>query len=167
MLPEPEDPRLYLLLKEIARTHLRRERPGHTLQPTALVHEAWLRLAPEASAPRAEILAAAATAMRRILVDHARRRLARRRGGGQERVTLHEESLGAAPAAVDVLELDEAMQRLAQLDARQARIVELRFFAGLTADEVADLLGVSRRTVQGDWSMARAFLRRCLADGAA
>jgi len=154
--------RLYEELHGLAAGCLRGERPGHTLQPTALVHEAFLRLArvPLAPADRTGFLVLAATTMRRVLVDHARRRHAHKRSGGRS-VTLDVGEVGDARAqdGLDVLAVDEALERLARLDARQARIVELRFFAGLSADEIAAELGVSRRTVQGDWHMARAWLR--------
>lgn len=151
------------MLKEVARRQMRRERAGHTLQTTALVHEAWLRLRTDDSEPRAQVLARAATTMRRVLVDHARRQCAARRGARPCHLPLAmAEDTPASAVAVDVLVLDEALNELAQLDQRQARIVELRYFAGLSTDETADVLGVSRRTVHGDWSMARAFLRRRL-----
>jgi RNA polymerase sigma factor (TIGR02999 family) len=162
----PLDPALYSLLKDIARSQLRRERADHTLQPTALVHEAWMRLADGSAESRVELLARAATAMRRVLVDHARRTKALRRSSGKRRVTLHDDAVAEVAPEVDVLELDEALDGLAALDDRQARIVELRFFAGLDASEVAQVLGISRRTVQGDWNMARAFLRHHFGRGA-
>ncbi|MFY9344163.1 MAG: ECF-type sigma factor [Planctomycetota bacterium] len=154
-------------LRALAARYLRRERKGHTLQPTALVNEACLRLLGDTivdDASKTHLFAVAATTMRRVLVDHARKRAAARRGGGAARVTL-DEGLAATGAGIDVLAVDEALQRLATLDERQARIVELRFFGGLNDDEVARALGVSRRTVQGDWSMAKAWLRRELQRG--
>ena len=159
------EPDIYALLKDIAKGQLRRERRGHTLQPTALVHEAWLRLLPGNADGRVAVLAQAAVAMRRILVDHARRRKAQRRGGNAGHVTLHDSLLAGSADTIDVLELDEALRTLAELDPRQARIVELRFFAGLTAEEAATVLDVSRRTVQAEWQMARAFLRQRIGRG--
>ncbi|MBK8097793.1 MAG: sigma-70 family RNA polymerase sigma factor [Planctomycetes bacterium] len=156
-------------LRTLAAGYLRGERRNHTLQPTALVNEACLRVlrtGAKATTDRAQLLGAAATMMRRILVDHARRRTAARRGGGRCSITFDESVVPAADSAADVLAIDEALQRLSGLDARQARIVELRFFGGLSDDAIGAALGVSRRTVQGDWSMARAWLRRELAGGA-
>jgi RNA polymerase sigma factor (TIGR02999 family) len=158
--------RVYTELRELAAQHLRRERRAHTLQPTALAHEAWIKLEQGGArgTTRAELMALAAVAIRRILVDHARRRAADKRGRG-ERVMLEDRTAPGTPAAVDLLALDEALQRLHELDARQARIVELRFFAGLEVDEVARALGISPRTVAGDWAMAKAFLHAQLAGG--
>ena len=152
----------YDALHALAQRQLRGERRQHTLQPTALVHEAWLKLGGQdcAGAERPQLLARAAAAMRRVLIDHARRQRADKRGGQAARVTLHADLAAAPEQAVDLLDLHAALQRLAVLDPRQAQIVELRYFAGLTAEEVADVLGVSRGTVQGDWHMARAWLRR-------
>jgi RNA polymerase sigma factor (TIGR02999 family) len=150
-------------LRRLAARYLRGERKEHSLQPTELVHEACVRLLGGASvddATHTHVFAVAATAMRRVLVDHARRRAAKRRGAECKRVTLDESLLGDKGSDLDVLAVDEALHRLAHLDDRQARIVELRFFAGLNDDEIAASLGVSRRTVQGDWQMARAWLRR-------
>ena len=158
---------LYLELRQMAVGCLRGERVGHTLQPTALVHEAYLRLA-QASltvGARTHLLALAATTMRRVLVDHARRRGAGKRAAGAcvdiDATLILDER---AQAGVDILAVHEALERLGGLDARQARIVEMRFFAGLTADEIAASLGLSRRTVQGDWNMARAWLRAEMRD---
>lgn len=156
-------PVLYDEMHAIAARCMRGERAGHTLQPTALVHEAWMKLAGGAAiAPstRSALLGAAAGAMRRILIDHVRRRHARKRGGAAQRVTLADDVVAAAGSDVDALALDDALTRLGSIDERQARIVELRFFAGLTADETAVVLGVSRGTVQADWAVARAWLRR-------
>jgi RNA polymerase sigma factor (TIGR02999 family) len=158
------DARLYGELRALAGDFLRRERSDHTLQPTALVHEAWIRLSAEAGSPwdnRARFFAIAAQAMRRILIDHARRKQADKRGGGAQRITLVTDITPPLDSAdVDLLALDEALDRLAALDERQARVVELRFFAGLTVDEVAEALDVSARTVAGDWRLARAWLSR-------
>jgi RNA polymerase sigma factor (TIGR02999 family) len=159
-------PIVYGTLRALAARHLRREADGHTLSPTALVHEAWLRLSAESHAAwrdRAHFLAVASLAMRRILVDHARRHHAARRGAGAARVPL--EDLDAVPAearAELLVALDEALARLARLDARQARVVECRFFGGLTEEEVAETLGVGLRTVKRDWAKARAWLFRDL-----
>jgi RNA polymerase sigma-70 factor, ECF subfamily len=157
-------PVLYDELHRLASSYLRRERTGHTLQSTALVNEAWMKLA-EQSAPwqnRAHFLGVAAQAMRRILVDHARRKSALKRGGAEVRVTLADV---AAPDGreVDLVHLDEALERLAALDARQAKMVTMRFFAGLTVEETAEALGVSEKTVKRDWAAAKAWLHRELA----
>lgn len=151
----------YEELRRVAAAHLRHERPDHTLAPTALVHEAWMRLG---DAVRGEYTSArhfcalASNVMRRILVDHARRHGAAKRGHGAGRVTLHEASATSEPLDVDLLALDEALGELARLNERQARVVELRFFGGLTLEEVAALLGHARSVVAEDWRMARAFL---------
>ncbi len=154
-------PVVYDELHRLASSYLRRERSGHTLQSTALVNEAWMKLADQ-SAPwqnRAHFLGVAAQAMRRILVDHARRRAAGKRGGAEERVTLADV---AAPGGTDfdLVALDEALERLAALDERQARMVTMRFFAGLTVEETAEVLGVSEKTVKRDWAAAKAWLHR-------
>jgi RNA polymerase sigma factor (TIGR02999 family) len=155
---------LYPELRRLAARLMRRERSGHTLQPTALVHEAFLELVDETAIDwegRAHFLGVAARVMRRVLVDHARRRGAGKRGGGVRHVTLDESSaLGDAERAVDVLQLDEVLERFAALDARGAQVVELRVFGGLTATETAAALGVSKRTVDHDWSVARMWLAR-------
>lgn len=156
---------VYDELRRMAASSLRRERPDHTLQPTALVHEAYLRLAHEPEARwenRAHFLAVAAQAMRRILVDHARARNARKRGGGDVRLPLEDvDSVTTAlPPDLDLIVLDEALVRLAALDPRQARIVELRFFGGLTVEETATVTGTSPRTVKREWQVARAWLKR-------
>ena len=159
---------VYDQLRGLAASYLRAERPGHTLQPTALVHEAFLRLhagRPVRYESRTHFFAVAARAMRNVLVDHARRRAAAKRGGDAERVTLDDGLELGGPAGaqpIDLLALEEAMERLEQLDARQARVVELRFFGGLTIDEAARVLGVSTDTVEDDWAMARAWLARTL-----
>lgn len=154
-------PLVYAELRRRAGAYLRRERPGHTLQPTALVHEAWLRLAGQDVdwRNRSQFFGMASSLMRRILVDHARRRGAARRGGGAPRVAL-EEAMGTTADGdrVDMVRLDEALTELAELDPRQGRIVELRFFGGLTTEETAGLLGVSPATIKRDWTVARAWL---------
>lgn len=153
---------VYPALRRLARRHLHGERPGNSLQATALVHEAYLRLAGYREPNwqnRSHFLAVASGIMRRILVDHARGRKAEKRGGEFQIVELNE---FIAPIFDDqsslVLELDECLKRLAALDARQAKIVEMRFFGGLTEDETASVLGVSTRTVNRDWVMAKAWL---------
>jgi RNA polymerase sigma factor (TIGR02999 family) len=163
-------PVVYEELRTLASRLLHAERPGHTLQPTALVHEAYLRLVDERAGwqDRAHFFAIAAQAMRRILVDYARGHLASKRGGSLRRVSL-DGSL-AAPAAADVslddvIEVDEALGELAALDAFEARVVELRYFGGLTVEETAAALGVSPATVKREWQMARAWLYRRLSGG--
>ncbi len=155
-------PVVYGELRRLAAACLRRERSGHTLQPTALVNEAWLRLADQ-STPwqnRAHFLGVAAGAMRRILVDHARRRQAKKRGGEVLRVTLTDGVAAGPGNELDLVRLDEALERLAALDERQARMVTMRFFAGLTVEETAEALDVSEKTVKRDWAAAKAFLLR-------
>lgn len=156
-------PLVYEELRRQAARYLRRERPGHTLQTTALIHEAYLRLIDAKDVDwqsRAHFFAVAANLMRRILVDHARRRDADRRGGSQIRLTLDEALTVTKEPDVDLLAIDEALDRLAAIDLQQARVVELRFFSGLTVEETAAALGVSPKTVKRDWSVARAWLRR-------
>ena len=163
-------PLVYAQLKRQAAGYLRRERGGHTLEPTALVHEAFLRLAEVDRLDwrcREQFFALAATTMRRLLVDHARRRSAGKRGADPERVGITVAEAVADGAAgerwVDVLDVDRALARLAQLAERQARVVELRFFAGLENAEIAEVLGVSLATVEREWRAARAWLARALA----
>jgi len=164
-------PVVYGELRKIAARYMRAEGANHTLQPTALVHEAFLRLLrlpPGSVQNRIHFFALAAQAMRRILADHARRHRAAKRGGGAVRVPLElvEGGAPATPAGDDVAadDLDAALEDLAKLDERQARVVELRFFAGLTVEEVAAALDLSKRTIEGEWTVARAWLRRELAD---
>jgi RNA polymerase sigma factor (TIGR02999 family) len=155
---------VYGELRKIAARHLRRERPDHTLQPTALVHEAYEKLIDQRRVRwqnRAHFYGVAAQVMRRILVDHARRRAAQKRSGG-ERVTLDGAAGAETPADVEVIALDDALAELATFDPGQARIVELRYFAGLTADDAAEAMGVSRSTLQREWALARAWLHRRL-----
>jgi RNA polymerase sigma factor (TIGR02999 family) len=165
-------PQIYAELRALAAQHLRKERRGHTLQPTALVNEAFLRLAGRERvqiAARAQFFAVAAQAMRRVLVDHARRRRAGKRGGREAPVPLTEigeGELAVAPPA-DLVDLDAALGRLGGLDARQAQVVELKFFAGMEIEEIAAALAVSPSTVRRDWRMARAWLRSELERGAA
>ena len=161
-------PLVYERLRGVAARVFQGERAGHTLQPTALVHDAWMKLVQEDHAAwqnRAQFFAVGATLMRRILVDHARARQSLKRGGGAERVTVHEGLAAEFENGADLLELDRALCKLARLDDRQHRIVELRFFSGLKVGEVADCLGVSVRTVEAEWTMAKAWLRRELGRG--
>ncbi len=158
-------PLVYDELRKIAARRLAQERPGHTLSPTALVHEAWMRLDSDGSlapADRRQFFAIAARRMRQVLVDHARRRDADKRGGVREEVTLSGFADERAEGLVDVLALDQAMERLEAMDARKARVVELRYFAGLDMTEIARLLDISRATAQRDWEVARAFLFQAL-----
>ncbi|HZD51195.1 MAG TPA: sigma-70 family RNA polymerase sigma factor [Silvibacterium sp.] len=153
---------VYGELRRLARHYMRAERGNHTLQPTALVNEAYLRLIGQPGASwedRAHFFAAAAQLMRHILVDHARARTAGKRGGLQHQVTLSEGLASAEDRSVEVLALHEAMDRLAKLDPRQARVVEMHFFGGLTFAEIAYVLEASERTVKRDWTMARAWLK--------
>lgn len=162
-------PLVYDELRALAEIYLQRERPDHTLQATALVNEAYMRLVRQEEVEwrnRAHFFAVAAQAIRRILVDHARGHQRLKRGGGRERVHLDENAVLLTASHVDVLALDDVLRKLAALNQRQAQIVELRFFGGLSLKDVADYLGVSPRTVDGDWSMARAWLRRELRDEA-
>jgi RNA polymerase sigma factor (TIGR02999 family) len=167
----PQDPNelftlVYAELRRIAAREMRRERPGRTLQTTALVHEAYLRLLKDASLSfesRAHFLGIAARAMREILIEHARGRGARKRGGGAVRLTLDDATAAVAAPDVDVLALDEALQRLARLDERHARVVELRYFGGLSVEETAAALDLSPATVKRAWTLARAWLYRELA----
>jgi RNA polymerase sigma-70 factor, ECF subfamily len=163
-------PLVYAELRRLAAHYLRGERPGQTLQPTALVHEAYLKLLkdrPERWQNRAHFCAIAAHAMRQILIERARARDALKRGGGQPRVTFDEGLNAAAPQqSIDIVALDAALDRLAELDASQARIVELRFFGGLSIEETADALDISPATVKRHWAVARAWLAKEL-DGEA
>ena len=159
-------PLVYDELRRLARIQLADERAGHTLQPTALVHEAWLRLIGQHSVDwgdRACFFGLAATMMRRILVNHARDRVAQKRGAGALVVTLSAAEGIAAEEQVDLLGLHDALDTLATLDPRQARVVELKFFAGLDIDAIASLLDVSSATVRRDWTMAKMWLGRTLA----
>jgi RNA polymerase sigma-70 factor (ECF subfamily) len=161
-------PQIYGELRRVARRYLSRERSSHTLQPTALVHEAWLRLQKDRGAEwqgRTHGLALAAQAMRRLLVDHGRNRGRHKRGGKLAHMPL-DEMLDAAPTAdlpvEDLVSLEAALTRFQLVDPRGAQIVELRFFAGMSVPEVAEHLGLSARTVESDWTHARAWLRRAL-----
>lgn len=159
-------PVVYNEMRRLAAGYLRKERAGHTLQPTALAHEAFLKIVVQEDVTwqnRAHFLGVAAQAMRRILVDHARRRKALRRGGGQTVIAL-EDSGAAGPGEVAFDDLDQALNDLARKSERQARVVELRYFGGLTIDETAEVIGISPMTVKRDWTMARAWLFRELGD---
>jgi RNA polymerase sigma factor (TIGR02999 family) len=154
-------PLVYDELRQLAARKLAREKPGHTLQATALVHEAYLRLLGREKPPsfrdRAHFFAAAGAAMRRILVDNARRKLTRKRGGGMERQPL--ESVAAPEPDEELLALDEALDKLAAADPQKARLVELRYFVGLTGEQAAELLGISPTTADRHWAYARAWLQ--------
>jgi len=161
--------RLYRDLRRIAAAHLRAERPNHTLQPTALVHEAYARLAGQSEIDlkdRVHFLAIASHLMRQVLVDYAKARRAAKRGGGGRQVTLDECMFVENTRSLDVLIMDELLERLTKLNARHARIVEMHFFGGLSFEEIADVLGIGLRTVERDWKMARAWLRSEISAGA-
>ena len=156
-------PVVYQELRRLAASYIRHEKPGQTLQPTALVHEAYLRLMkdrPDRWQNKAHFCAIAAHSMRQILIERARARNAQKRWGEKARITLEEELVQGGERAVDLLALDEAIERLAALDPAQARIVELRFFGGLTVEETADALDISPATVKRHWTVARAWLAR-------
>jgi RNA polymerase sigma factor (TIGR02999 family) len=163
-------PLVYDELRRLAASYLRRERPGQTLQATALVHEAYVRLIGEKAQNwqnRTHFLAIAALSMRQILVQRARSRKAAKRGGDPERIELNEQLLAAPDVGgtdeIDLVALDAALTRLATLDERQAKVVELRYFGGLGVEETAEALGISPATVKRDWTLARAWLKRELA----
>jgi RNA polymerase sigma-70 factor (ECF subfamily) len=156
-------PLVYQELRRLAAGYLRRERAGYTLQPTALVNEAYLRLLkddPGRWQNRAHFCAIAAHSMRQILIERARARNAQKRGGPRARVTLDEALLAGGERSIDLVALDEALERLTALDPEQARLVELRFFGGLTVEETADAMGISPATVKRHWTVARAWLAR-------
>lgn len=156
-------PLVYTELRRLARNYLRRERPDHTLQPTALVHEAYLLLIDQRQVNwqnRAHFYGIAAQLMRRILVDHARADLAQKRGGLTLKLPLDEAASFAQQPPTDLVSLDDALRRLSALDARKSRVVELRFFGGLSVEETAVVLGVSDKTVTRDWNMAKLWLYR-------
>lgn len=156
---------VYAELRRIAASYLRRERPDHTLQPTALVHEAFIRLVDQRQidwSNRAQFMGLAAVMMRRILVNHARDRVAGKRGGGLEHVPLTLAGAAIGPAEVNLLDLHEALERLGEADRRKAQIVELKFFGGLTTDEIAVALRISTATVEREWKFARAWLHQAV-----
>lgn len=155
-------------LRRIARRYLRRETPGHTLQPTALVNEAYLRLINQHHVQwqnRAQFFGLAAQLMRRILVDHARRHAYAKRGGGALQVSFDEGMAVTEAKAAELLAVNEALEKLTKLDARKGRIIELRFFGGLNLDETAEVLHISSPTVQREWRAAKAWLHRILSEG--
>jgi RNA polymerase sigma-70 factor (ECF subfamily) len=158
-------PLVYEELRRMAGAYMQRERPGHVLQATALVHEAYMRLViQEPAQNRAHFFAIAAHTMRQVLLDYARRRDAGKRGGpGARRVDLDGELRIAEEALEDVIAIDEALERLAQIDPRQSRLVELRFFAGLDVEEAAEVMGVSATTIKREWRSAKAWMHRELA----
>lgn len=154
-------PLVYDELKRLARAYMRRERPDHTLQTTALVHEAYLRLVRQQAVNwqgRSHFFGIAAQLMRRILIDHARGHLREKRGGAKEVLPLNEALVFSPEHSEELVKLDEALARLSKLDARQSRIVELRFFGGLSVEETAEFLGISPKTVKRDWAVAKAWL---------
>ena len=154
-------PLVYGELRQLARAHMRRQAVQHTLQPTALVHEAWLRLNRQQAGDwqnRVQFFALAAKVMRSVLVDHARQRQAEKRGSGHELLSLRHAEQAGPETEFELLALDEALQRLAALNAQHGHIVELRFFGGLTIPETAQALGVSHATVERGWQTARAWL---------
>jgi len=160
-------PLVYSQLRRLASNYLRRERVGHTLQPTALVNEAYLKLIDQKNAKwqnRAQFFGISAQLMRRILVDHARQRQAVKRGGSdQQRLSITSAQADVIhQPEIDLLALNEALDELAQMDPQQSRIVELKFFGGLSIDETAEVLGISHATIERDWKSARAWLRRQL-----
>jgi RNA polymerase sigma factor (TIGR02999 family) len=160
---------VYDEMRRLAASYLRQQRSDHTLQPTALVHEAYLKLIDVSQVDwqdRAHFFAVAAQTMRHILVDHARAVAADKRGGGAQKIALDEAvSFSNQPQDIDLLALDEALQRLAEQDEQQSRIVELRFFGGLTVEETAEVLRISPATVKREWSTARAWLFRQMKTG--
>lgn len=154
---------VYDELRKIARQYLRHEREGHTLQPTALVHEAYLRMVDQTRVTwenRAQFYGVAATMMRRILINHARGLATEKRGGAAQRLSLDDARFSPTENATDLLALDEAMTQLADFDERKSRVVELIYFGGLESKEAAAVLGVSEKTVQRDWQVARSWLYR-------
>jgi RNA polymerase sigma-70 factor, ECF subfamily len=156
-------PLVYAELRTLAGRQMQRERSGHTLQATALVHEAYLRLIDQRQVHwqnRAQFFAVAAQVMRRVVVDYARKRRRIKRGGGTPHLSLDEAALLTPSQSPQVLELDEALYRLAAVDERKSRVVEMRYFGGLSVEEVAAVLGVSENTVISDWAVAKAWLRR-------
>jgi RNA polymerase sigma-70 factor, ECF subfamily len=161
-------PLVYDELRQQAAQFLRKERPDHTLQATALIHEAYLKLIGQKDVEwqnRSHFFAIASTAMRRILVDHARERHRQKRGGSEGNLELELAlNISASEKSIDLIALDEALNRLAKMNARQARVVELRYFSGLSNDETAEILGVSNATVRNDWNIAKAWLKLQIAN---
>jgi RNA polymerase sigma factor (TIGR02999 family) len=156
-------PAVYDELRRQAARYLRREQPGHTLQTTALIHEAYVRLVDQHNVQwqnRAHFFGVAAQMMRRILVDHARTKKRAKRGGSDIRISLNDATVAVKGQDLDVVEVDEALTRLAKIDEQQSRVVELRVFSGLTVEETAEVMGISPATVKREWSMARAWLHR-------
>lgn len=154
-------PLVYEELKRLAKSYMRRERPDHTLQATALVNEAYLKLVKQNAVNwqgRSHFFGIAAQLMRRILIDHARGHLREKRGGAKEVLPLNEALVFSPERSEELVILDEALERLSKIDARQSRIVELRFFGGLSVEEAAEFLGISPKTVKRDWSVAKAWL---------
>ena len=154
-------PLVYAELRRLAASYLRRERAGHTLQPTALVHEAYLRMIDQTQAHwqnRAHFFGVAAQMMRRILVDHARAQQAEKRGGEFQKLSLDENIDVSGQRADELVALDDALERLAEIDPKKSRVVELRFFGGLSVEETAEVLGVSAPTIKREWRMAKAWL---------
>jgi RNA polymerase sigma factor (TIGR02999 family) len=161
-------PIVYEELRRQAARYLRRERPDHTLQTTALIHEAYVRLVEQRDVRwqnRAHFFGVAAQMMRRILVDHARKGQALKRGGHAAALPLEEAAAVSGAPDVNLVALDEALTKLAAMDERKSRVVELKYFGGLTAEEAAEVLGVSEATVRHDWGLAKAWLRREMAGG--
>ena len=161
-------PLVYDELRKQAARYLRKESPGHTLQTTALIHEAYLRLIDQKNVRwqnRAHFFGIAAQLMRRILVDHARMKKRAKRGGSNIKVSLSEAALKTPAQDLDIVALDEALKRLEQVDEQQSRVVELRFFSGLSVEETAEVLSISPATVKRDWSMAKAWLHREITGG--
>ena len=162
-------PLVYAELRQLARSYMRREPKGHTLQTTALINEAYVRLVDQQSVRwqnRSHFFAISAQIMRRILVDHARRHLQAKRGGGAKRISLDEAMIVAKERSEEVLMLDEALANLARLDPRRSQVVELRYFAGLNNSEIASVLQISENTVMRDWNLGRAWLYQQLSETA-
>ena len=160
---------LYRELRNLAEQFFRRERPDQTIQATALVHEAYMKLVDQRCVDwqgRGHFLGVAAQAMRRILLDRARHRGAAKRGGGWKRITLNDRLIPGLDCDDGLVAIDEALGRLSELDPRQAQMIELRFFGGLSVEEVSQVMGMSKRSVEREWTMVRAWLRRELHEGA-
>lgn len=165
--PERLMPLVYDEMRRIARSFISRERQGHTLQPTALVNEAYLRLVDQNSITwqsRAHFYSVAASMMRRVLIDHARTRATEKRGGGAVRLSIEDVQVPVEERAANFVAMDEALERLSQFNERGRKIVEMRFYAGMSEEEIAEVLGVSTRTVLRDWKAARVWLFRELSE---